>query len=181
MGNKYNKNKQIIDRYRINDDIPKYDSVRLIYKDTNGNINNKIVTMREALTLSDNMGLDLIEINRKTTPPILKMEDYSKFLYEQKKLEKQKRKNTSVLKEIQLSTNITEHDLSIKANKARDFINSGDKVKVVLTMRGRELSRREESKKCLYLLITQLEDVAVPENMPKDEGNKSIVILRRKQ
>ena len=84
------------------------------------------------------------------------------------------------MKEIQLNTNISEHDLLIKVKKSKEFINDGDKVKVVLTMKGRELGRREESKTCLYKFITYMEDVAVPESLPRDENNRSIVILKRK-
>jgi translation initiation factor IF-3 len=73
------------------------------------------------------------------------------------------------------------NDLSIKANKAKKFISEGNKVKVVLTMRGRELSRRDESKKCLYEFIDMLSDVSVPEALPRDEGNKCTVILKKKK
>ena len=66
-------------------------------------------------------------------------------------------------------------------DKAKEFIKDGNKVKVVLTMKGRELTRREESKTCLYKFITYMEDVAIPENMPRDENNRSMVILKRKQ
>ncbi|MBP5456337.1 MAG: translation initiation factor IF-3, partial [Paludibacteraceae bacterium] len=103
------------------------------------------------------------------------------YMYGLKKELKHRKKPSCELKEIQLSTNITEHDLDIKACHARKFINGGDKVKVVLTMRGREMSRREQSKKSLYEFMYKLSDVAVPESMPNDEGNKSVVILRRKK
>ena len=96
-------------------------------------------------------------------------------------MQKANKQKTSELKEIQLSTNIGKHDLEIKANKLKEFIADGDKVKVVLTMKRRELERREESKKCLYELILMVNDVAVPESMPKDEGSKSIAILKKKK
>ena len=84
------------------------------------------------------------------------------------------------LKEIQLSVNITEHDLQTKANNAKKFIENGNKVKVTLTMKGRELSRREENKRSILEFIVMLEDVAVPESQPRDDGNKTIVILKKK-
>jgi translation initiation factor IF-3 len=180
MANNFQKKKSFTNEYRINDEIHG-DVVRLIYKPTIGNDGfNKVVSMDEARHIAESKELDLIEINNKTTPVIVRMEDYSKFLYEMKKQAKQKKKVVNVLKEVQLSTNISEHDLLIKVKKAKEFIGDGDKVKVVLTMKGRELGRREESKTCLYKFITNMDDVAVPESMPKDENNKSIVILKKK-
>lgn len=174
-------NRNSFDNYRVNDEIKNVSVVRLIYKPVNSDEGfNKVMSIDEARTLSERMGLDLIEINAKANPSIVRLEDYSKFLYELKKQAKAKKKNVSSLKEIQLKTNISDHDLMIKANKAKEFIADGDKVKIVLTMKGRELGRREESKKCLYKIITFMEDVAVPESMPRDENNKSIVIMKKK-
>ena len=174
MANNFQKRKNSTNEYRINDEINS-DVVRLIYKPTVGDGGfNKVMPIDEARRIALSKELDLIEINSKTTPIIVRMENYSKFLYEMKKQAKHKKKVTSVLKEVQLSTNISEHDLLIKVKKAKEFIEDGDKVKVVLTMKGRELGRREESKKCLYKFITDMEEVAVPESMPKDENNKSI-------
>lgn len=178
MGNNLKKDNDSFN-FRINDDI-KQQTVRLIYKPINEEGFNQVMSIEEARKISLDKGMDLIEINGKVTPAIVKLETYSKFLYELKKQAKQKKKNNIVLKEIQLSTNISEHDLLIKVKKAREFISDGNKVKVVLTMKGRELSRREESKTCLYKFITEIEDVALPESMPKDENNRSIVILRKK-
>jgi translation initiation factor IF-3 len=76
--------------------------------------------------------------------------------------------------------NIAANDLKTKANKARDFLKDGHKVKVVLSMRGRELARRDENKRSLFEFIDSLDDVCVPESMPQDERNKTIVYLKRK-
>lgn len=163
--------------FNINDDIfSKGGTVRIIGDD----IESQVVSLEEAKQMAYNKGLDLIEVNSKTYPIIVKIADYSKFLFEQKKLLKKNKQKTSSLKEIQLSTNISTNDLSIKAKKAKEFIADGDKVKVVLTMKGRELGRKEDSKKSLYQFILLMEDVAVAESMPKDDKNKSIVILRKK-
>ena len=113
-------------------------------------------------------------------PPIVKLYDYSKYLFDLKKASKNKTKNNNVCKEIQLSVSISQHDLEIKANKAKDFIKDGNKVKVVLTMRGRELGRRDYSKECFNKFIELMSDVAVCESTPRDEGNKVIVILKKK-
>ena len=126
------------------------------------------------------MELDLIEINPSTQPPIMKIASYEKLMYEIKKNAKKNKHTAKPLKEIQLSVNITEHDLQTKANNAKKFIENGNKVKATLTMKGRELSRREENKRSILEFIVMLEDVAVPESQPRDDGNKTIVILKKK-
>lgn len=184
MAKDKNFKKKDLNEPKINDEIYGYENVRLIYKhDINNSSDkdiNKVMSLKDAKKLSLEMELDLIEINGKTNPPIVRLANYSKYMYELKKQQKQKSKTPPSLKEVQLTTNISKHDLEIKANKARDFIKDGHKVKVVLTMRGRELTRKEESKKSIYEFITMLEDVSVPESMPRDENNKSIVILKKK-
>ena len=169
-----------INEPRINDEITGVDTVRLIEKSENGGRKSEIITFEEALRKARNEEKDLIEINGKTDPIICRIEEYSKYIYELKKALKNAKKPSTVLKEIQLSTNIASNDLNIKSNKARKFIESGDKVKVILTMKGRELSRRDESKKSIYQFIELLSDVSVPEALPKDEGNKCIVVLKKK-
>lgn len=175
----FNKKKDTLIEPRINNEIKGYSTVRLLYTLNNEKI-NKVVSLNEARRIANELGQDMIEVNGNITPPIIRLDNYSKYLYELKKKAKQQHRNKQCVKEVQLSTNISEHDLEVKAKKAREFITNGDKVKVVLTMRGRELSRRDISKKSIYVFITLLEDVAVPEHLPKDEGNKCIVILRKK-
>ena len=103
------------------------------------------------------------------------------MLYELKKSAKKQQHNSKALKEIQLSVSIADNDMQTKANNAAKFLQAGSKVKVVLLMKGREKARREENKKSIYKFITMLEDVAIPESIPKDEGdNKTIVILKKK-
>lgn len=169
--------------YRINEDIYNYDVVRLIYKEhsseTSDNDFNKIVPMTEARKISKEKSLDLIEINSSVTPPILRLCDYSKFIWEQKKKEKS-HKNNNVLKEIQLKANIADNDLETKARAALKFLDSGFKVKVVLTLRGRENSRKEYSKTVFYRFLELVGEKAVFELKPKDEGNKTITIIRKK-
>ena len=84
------------------------------------------------------------------------------------------------MKEIQLSVNIAKHDLETKANNARKFLEDGSRVRVTLSMKGRELSRREENKKSILEFIVLLEDIAVPEAALRDEGNKTVVTLKKK-
>lgn len=166
---------------RINDEIYGLREARVIYKGRDGGEPfNEVMTLDKAKRTAASMELDLIEINTKAVPPILMIDNYSKYRFEQKKKAKGQKKHSQQLKEIQLTTNISEHDMSIKAKMAEKFIMDGDKVKVVQKMRGRELGRRELSKKSILLFVSMLADVAVPESMPKDEGNKCIVILKRK-
>lgn len=163
--------------YRTNDEIYNYDSVRII----GDNVESKIVTLSEAKKIAESMELDLVEINNKTKPPILKICSYEKMIYEQKKLQKKNKQQATQIKEIQLSVNIAKHDLETKAKKATEFLEDGHKVKVVLTMKGRELTRREENKRSILEFIVMLEDVASCESNIKDEGNKTMVILKKKK
>lgn len=164
-------------RFRVNDGIKYYKEVRIVGE----GIESEVVPLDKAKRIAESMGLDLVEINSSTTPPITRICQYDKFLYELKKNAKKSKQTTTKVKEIQLRVNIAMHDLETKANQAKRFIEHGDKVKVVLTMRGRELSRREENKKSILEFITLLEDVAVAESLPKDEGNKVIVFLKKKK
>lgn len=184
MRNNNYKHKNKVVEPRVNDEIRGYDTVRVIYKEfTDRGSENDIsgvFPLYKARRIAESKGLDLIEINTSANPPVVKIANYSKYLYELKKSLKQKQKPQNTVKEVQLSANISSHDLQIKANKAKSFIEDGDKVKVVLTLRGREMVRKEDNKKSLYEFIDVLSDVAVPESMPREEGNKSVVILKRK-
>ena len=160
--------------YRINDGIYGYSQVRIIGDD----IESKVVSLKEAKNIAESMDLDLIEINSKVNPPILRICDYSKFLYELKKNAKKNKQTQTQVKEIQLSVSIAQHDLETKAKQAINFLSKGDKVKVVLVMRGRELSRREENKRSILSFIEFVGENGVVESM-KDEGNKTIVILKK--
>lgn len=163
--------------HRTNNGIRFVDEVRLV----GDNVENGIMSFASALALAEEMELDLVEINRSANPPIVRICNYEKMLYELKKNAKKNKQPTNQLKEIQLSVNIAKHDMEVKAKQAQKFIESGNKVKVVLGMRGRELARREENKRSILEFITLLEDVAVAESMPKDMGNKTIVILKKKK
>lgn len=163
--------------YRINDEITNYNSVRIVGE----GIENKVISLNEAKHLAEKMELDLIEINSRVNPPIMRIGNYEKLLYEMKKNAKRNKQKITELKEIQLSVNIAKHDLDTKVKKAASFLEEGHKVKVVLTMKGREMSRREENKRSILEFIVMLEDVAVPESNVRDEGNKTIVILKKKK
>lgn len=171
-----NKNSFSLPRFRVNDEIYGNYDVRI----TGENIESRVVPLKEAKSIAESMELDLIEINSNIQPPIMKIASYEKMMYELKKNAKKTKQTAKPVKEIQLSVNISEHDLQTKANNARKFIENGNKVKATLTMKGREMLRREESKRSILEFIVKLEDVAVPEAQPRDEGNKTIVILKKK-
>lgn len=163
-------------RFKINNEININGKVRLI-EDGEEQL---VVSMAEARKIADERELDLMLVTDKSDMPVVRLCDYEKFIYSMKKKAKQNKQQSKPVKEITLSVNIADHDLETKANAARKFIESGHKVKAVLKMRGRELTRRDENKKSLLKFIVMLEDVAVPEGQLKDEGNKTIVYLKKK-
>lgn len=160
--------------YRINDEIYGFTTVRIVGDGPNG-----VFSLAEAKKLAQEMELDLVLMNPKAQPPIVQICNYEKLIYELKRKAKKQKQNTQQLKEVQLRVNISEHDLDIKVNQAKKFLEHGDKVKVVLTMRGRELSRRDESKRCILEFLVKLEDVCKIESL-RDEGNRTIAILKSK-
>lgn len=173
---KINKQKKAIS-FRINDELMGNYDVRIV----GDGIESRILSLEEAKAIATEMELDLIEINSKISPPIMRIGNYEKMVYEIKKAEKKKAHVAKPLKEVQLSVNISSHDLETKANNAKKFIDDGSKVKVTLSMKGRELARRDENKRSILEFITLMEDVALPESMPTDEGNRTIVILKPKK
>ena len=172
---KSNKN-DFSSKFRVNDEIRFSGNVRI----GGEGIESEIIPMSEARRRAEKMELDLVEIQGKLEVPIIRICNYEKMLYELKKNAKKNKQQAKPLKEIQLSVNIAKHDLETKANNARKFIEDGSRVRVILTMKGRELSRREENKKSILEFIVLLEDVATPEAAPRDEGNKTTVILKKK-
>ena len=150
--------------------------VRLITPDGS----NEVVHISKARDIAREMELDLIEINPHAPTPIVKVASYDKMLYELKKAAKKNKQHAKPVKEIQLRVNIADHDLQTKERQATKFITEGCKVKVVLTMKGRELSRRKENQEPIFRFINDLDGIAVAETMPKDDGNKTIVILKKK-
>ena len=163
-------------KFRVNDEIRVGGNVRIVGE----GIESKVVTMSEARKIAEDMELDLVEIQGKSDVPIVRVCNYEKMLYELKKAAKKNKQQVKPLKEIQLSVNIAKHDLETKANNAKKFIEDGSRVRVTLAMKGRELSRREDNKKSILEFIVMMDDVAIPESAPKDEGNKTVVILKKR-
>ncbi len=142
-----------------------------------------IMSSEEALRLADEAGLDLVKIAANANPPVVRIIDYSKFRYEQKRREKDQKKKQHVIevKEVRLSPNIDENDLNTKINAARKFLEKGDKIKVNLRFRGRELSRMQQSVPVLNGFAEKLADVAVVDKPVKAEGRSLVIILSPKK
>ena len=166
----------ISSRFRVNEEIRLSGSVRIVGE----GIESRVVPIAEARRVAEDMGLDLVDLGGKQEIPVLKVCNYEKMVYEMKKAAKKNKQTAKPLKDIQLSVNIAKHDMETKANNARRFLEDGSRVRVTLTMKGRELARREENKKSILEFIVMLEDVAVPEAAPRDDGNKTSVILKKK-
>ena len=142
-----------------------------------------IVSSKEAQKIADDAGLDLVKIAPNAKPPVCKVIDYGKYRYELARKEKdaKKKQKTVELKEIRLSPNIEANDLNTKMNAARKFISKGDKVKITLRFRGREMAHMNNSKHILDDFAENLADVAVVEKAPKIEGRSIGMVLAEKK
>jgi translation initiation factor IF-3 len=164
---------------RINNQITSQ-SVRLVFTD---GTQPYITTIHEALHLAKNEGVDLIEISPMANPPVCKVMDYSKFLYEKKRNEKKNDKNNkkSKLKEIRMTYNTGDHDFNFKLKHAIEFLKEGDKVKVFIFFSGREVNFRDVGELLLLKFIDQLKDFGKIDNMPKLDGKRLWVIVQPKK
>ncbi|MEG0805215.1 MAG: translation initiation factor IF-3 [Lachnospiraceae bacterium] len=142
-----------------------------------------IVTSAEALKMAEEAELDLVKIAPKAEPPVCKLIDYGKYKYEMLRKEKEakKKQKTVELKEVRLSPNIEENDLKTKMNSARKFLAKGDKVKITLRFRGREMAHMHKSKHLLDDFAEALSDIATVEKAPKVEGRNIYLVLAEKK
>ena len=142
-----------------------------------------IMSAKDAMKLAEEAGLDLVKIAPTAKPPVCKIVDYGKFKYEQIRKEKEAKKKQKVIeiKEIRLSPNIDSNDLNTKVNAARKFITKGDRVKVTLRFRGREMAHMNNSKYILDDFAESLADIAVIEKAPKVEGRSMTMFLTEKR
>jgi len=160
---------------RVNEQI-KLERVRLV--DAEGEMIG-VVTMREALRQADEAGLDLVEISPNADPPVCKILDYGKYKYELQKKASEARKKQKVVevKEIQIRPMIGDNDYQVKLRAAKRFLEEGDKVKVVLRFRGREMAHTEIGFGLLKKMIEDLGAVAKVEFEPKMEGRQVMMVL----
>ena len=142
-----------------------------------------IMSSRDALKLAKEAELDLVKIAPQAKPPVCKIIDYGKYRYELARKEKEARKKqkTMEIKEVRLSPNIDTNDLNTKVNQARKFLTHGDKVKVTLRFRGRELAHVEQTKGILDEFAEKLSDIAVIDKPAKFEGRSMIMFLTEKR
>ncbi|MCR4990130.1 MAG: translation initiation factor IF-3 [Lachnospiraceae bacterium] len=142
-----------------------------------------IMSSKEALSLADEAGLDLVKIAPTAKPPVCRIVDYGKFRYEQARKEKEakKKQHTVDIKEIRMSPNIDTNDLNTKISAARKFLAKGDRVKVTLRFRGREMAHMQNSKHILDDIAEALSDVATVDKAPKVEGRTMTMFLAEKK
>lgn len=142
-----------------------------------------IMSARDAQKHAQEAGLDLVKVAPTAKPPVCKIIDYGKYKYElaRKEKEAKKKQKTIEVKEVRLSPNIEENDLNTKVNNARKFLTKGNKVKVTLRFRGREMAHMQSSKHILDEFAQSLSDVAVVEKAPKVEGRSMTMFLTEKR
>jgi len=143
------------------------------------NIEPGIVNLRDALDLAQKLELDLVEISPAANPPVCKIMDYQKFLYEQKKKQKEMKSKATkiVVKEIRLGPNTDDHDFKFKVNHAIGFLKDGNKVKVDVFFRGRSIVYKDQGEILLLRFAEACMEFGKPEQMPKLEGKRMIMIL----
>ena len=163
---------------RVNEEI-RAPQVRLI--DQDGEMQG-VMTAREALARAYDVGMDLLEISPNAEPPVCKITDFGKFKYEQQKKANEARKRQKVveIKEIKVRPNIDDHDYEVKMRQMKGFIEEGDKVKVTLRFRGREMAHQDLGVKVLERIRTEMAEATKVESMPRLENRQMIMVLAPK-
>ncbi len=143
------------------------------------NVEQGIYSVEDARAMAEDLGLDLVEISPSADPPVCRIIDYKKFLYEQKKKQKElkAKQQTVEMKEIRFGPNTDEHDLNFKLKHARKFLEEGHKVKAFVFFRGRTIVFKERGEILLPKFAQELEDVGIVESMPKLEGKRMIMFI----
>ncbi|MTJ81181.1 MAG: translation initiation factor IF-3 [Telmatospirillum sp.] len=160
---------------RVNNEIDSR-TIRLI--DADGEMVG-VVSLREGLEMAAEVGLDLVEVSPNAEPPVCKILDYGKYKYEaqKKKAEARKKQKVIEVKEIKLRPNIDDNDYDVKMRAMRKFIEDGDKVKVTLRFRGREMAHQDLGMKVLDRVRENLDDLAKVEQHPKMEGRQMVMVM----
>lgn len=168
----------ISNELQINEEIRDRE-VRVI--DSNGE-QLGIMPAQKAIELAEEQGLDLVKIVPKAQPPVCKLINYDKYRYEQAKKEKELRKNQKIIsiKEVQLSASIEENDIQVKAKRAQKFLQDGDKVKVTIRFRGRQIAHQDIGLGVMHDFAERMKELAVVERRPSTEGRIMIMILAPK-
>ena len=171
-------NEDAKEQYRINERI-RVREVQVV----GDNVEQGIYTIQEALHMADDLGLDLVEISPNAVPPVCKIIDYQKFLYQQKKRQKeQKAKSTKVVvKEIRFGPQTDDHDYNFKLKHAKSFLEEGAKVKAYVFFKGRSILFKEQGEVLLLRFANDLEDYGKVEQLPVLEGKRMIIMLSPKK
>lgn len=164
---------------RINDAIKGVDEVRLVGE----NVEQGIYSFREAMRIADEQNLDLVEISPTAVPPVCRVIDYQKFLYQKKRKEKEQKQNSKKIevKEIRFGPQTDDHDYNFKLRHAQEFLKDGNKVKAYVFFRGRSIVFKEQGELLLARFANDLEEFGKPEAMPKLEGKRMIMMLAPKK
>jgi translation initiation factor IF-3 len=167
------------DTVRVNEDI-RARELRLIGGDGK---QIGIVGIREALDIAEKSGLDLVEISPNANPPVCKIIDYGKYKYEQQKREKKNKKKQHVInvKEVRFRPHTDTHDINTKVRKIREFIENGDRVKLSIMFRGREMAHKEIGMETMQHVISLVEDIAKIDKAPRQEGRFLTAFLAAKK
>ncbi|HIJ62741.1 MAG TPA: translation initiation factor IF-3 [Rhodospirillaceae bacterium] len=160
---------------RVNSEIDSR-TIRLI--DADGEMVG-VVSLREGLAMAVEVGLDLVEVSPNADPPVCKILDYGKYKYEVQKKKNEARKKQKIIevKEIKLRPNIDDNDYGVKMRAMRKFLEEGDKVKVTLRFRGREMAHQDLGAKVLDRVREELDDLAKVEQFPKLEGRQMVMVM----
>ena len=171
------KNDKLKNQYRVNEQI-RVREVRIV-----GDNGSSVVPTRDALNMAREQGVDLVEISPNANPPVCRLIDYSKFLYQQKKRQKEmKAKQVKVeVKEIRFGPQTDEHDYQFKLKHAREFLEEGNKVRAYVFFRGRSILFKEQGEVLLLRFANDLEEVGKVEGMPSLEGKKMFLYLAPKK
>ena len=163
------------DEMRVNEEIKSH-KVRLVDSDSE---QLGIVDIRDARERADDRGMDLVEVAPNADPPVVKIMDYGKYLYEQKKKEKEakKKQHTIEVKEVRFRPQIEEHDFNTKVGHIRRFLEGGDKIKVTVFFRGREMEYQQFGRELLDRVIEKTEDIAKVDKPPSMEGRQMVMYL----
>ena len=165
-------------RHIINHNI-RYPKVRVIGQGVQG----EVMYTSDAIDLALSMSKDLILVTENANPPVVKIEEYSKFLYQLDKIEKEKKKNASKIeiKEIQLSCTIADNDINTKAKKAKEFLEEENKVKCVIQLKGRQKGMPEQGELVMLKFANILSEIGSPESLPKLDGSRWIMMIKPKK
>lgn len=135
--------------------------------------------VREAMKIANERELDLVEVAPNANPPVCRLMDYGKYLYEKQKRERESRKAQKQVdvKEVRLSPKIGEHDVQVALNKIRKFAKEGDKIRIRIRFRGREIHHPEVARELLKRVASEVEEIATVETMPNMDGRSMIMVL----